>query len=77
MWVRVVTSTSTVGLTRIPTGARSPGLIEHSTEGDATDTAWYVNSSGDLLNLNHGMMGEGYSIANVRYSYGKFINASI
>lgn len=58
-------------------GRSSPGLIEHSTAGDATDTAWYINSSGDLNNPDPGMMWEINSIANVKYSYGKFINASI
>lgn len=58
-------------------GRSSPGLIEHSTAGDATNTAWYINSSGDLNNPDPGMMWEINSIANVRYSYGKFINASI
>lgn len=50
---------------------RSPGLIDHITVGDETDTAWYVNSPGDLNNPNPGMMGETDSITNVRMdSYG-------
>lgn len=71
----MVTS-ATFGIPSIPAG-RSPGLMEHITVGDATDTAWYINSSGGLYNLDPGMMGEGYSITNVRYSYGKFVSAPI